>query len=201
RGAGQDPGGVALFLELVGEHAEGEDIALGPVGGFFPEASIEELGGEELDGPDHGSGRGDRGRVHRGRGDPEVDELDGGRVLRAGEEGPIDHHVLRLDVAVDEASLVDVAERVGEVAEDLGAEGLGERLVVDEGGEGAALDEIEGKADDVAVEVLEERVAAGERGVGEASEDTGLAAEAIDLAGADEVEGDQLEGDGRAAVE
>jgi hypothetical protein len=86
--------------QLVEQAAGGVDVAAG-----IDRLTAGLLGGEVLGGADHGRGLGHRGRgVGDGPGDAEIHHLD----LTGGGQ----HHVGGLDVAVDDAGLVAVAQRV-----------------------------------------------------------------------------------------
>ncbi len=167
RGVGEAEGrGVLAMEQLEREHAEGEDVALGAVALPLPEGGVEQLGREVVEGARHAALHGDRAGVVGRGGDAEVDELDARRVLRVGGEALADHHVLGLDVAVDDAGVVDVRERRGEVAQDPDPVPSPQRLGGHLHGERAALDEVEGDAHDVVPQVLEVGVAAGVGGRG-----------------------------------
>src|SRR5207247_9722573 len=94
--------------------------------------ALDLLGGDVLGGADHRGGLGDRLRGGR-PGDAEVHHLDD---ALAGE-----HHVARLDVAVDQAARVGGGERVADVGGDRGGP-AGRRRPADaqQVAQGAALD-------------------------------------------------------------
>ena len=100
-------------------------------------------------------------------GDAEVHQL-GPRLPVLG-----DLHVLRLDVAVDDAARVGVVERLAEVGADLADLAVAERAVVGEPGQGRALDQL-GDEQGVAV-LLAHLVEGDDAGVVEPRRRLGLA--------------------------
>ena len=88
----------------VEDGAEGEDV--GPLVRLAP---VHDLGGHVVRGPDHGAGHGHPVVLGEDPGDAEVGELH-----RRSPPELADHHVLGLEVPVDDAGGVGVRQRVGE---------------------------------------------------------------------------------------
>ena len=124
------------------------------------------------------AGRGER-RGARDRGDSEVHEL---RAAALRSERA-DDRVLRLHVAVDDAALVGVAERVAEVLADLGDVAVGDGALARGAVERLSLDEL-GDEEGVAV-ALAQLVQRDDRRVVEARRRLGLAQDAIGARGLD----------------
>jgi hypothetical protein len=192
-----DRGGVAAEEGLVSDDAEGEDVLAREASGDLPEHRVDALGRHVRGGADDGADLGEGLGVSLGGGDAEIDQFHAGGVTGVLEKRVRDQDVLGLDVAVNDAVVVELTEGLRDVEED----GLAGRAVAaqvaEHGLEFEALDHLHGDRQDTEGRIFMNAVASDHGGVplGEPGEGLGLAPDALDHGGRGAPDRDDLEGE------